>query len=121
MLRTLRLGLFGLWVLLLLLQMRFDVQAAHLGATGMTPDLTDFLKWGLTQGGLVAVVLVLLWSYRRDLARLGTDERQRNELLVALITKTTAAFSELTAAVRETHESHLTAFFKNIEGLNLRE
>lgn len=35
--------------------------------TGMSPS--DLLKWGIQQGGLTLVIVLLLWSYRRDFFR----------------------------------------------------
>lgn len=37
------------------------------GETGMSPS--DLLKWGVQQGGLTLVIVLLLWSYRRDFFR----------------------------------------------------
>ncbi len=52
---------------------------------------TEMLQWAVTQGGLVLVVLVVVWSYRRDFTRLFAVERERtSELLLALQQSTTA-------------------------------
>lgn len=51
----------------------------------------ELLQWGVTQGGLVLVVLVVVWSYRRDFQRVFDDERRKSsELLLALQASTTA-------------------------------
>jgi len=51
----------------------------------------QLLQWAITQGGLVAVVLVVVWSYRRDFHRIFQSENERTrELLVALEGSTTA-------------------------------
>lgn len=40
---------------------------------------TDLVKYAVTQGGLLAVVLVLLWSYRRELKRQLDDKEAERE------------------------------------------
>jgi hypothetical protein len=45
----------------------------------------QLLQWAVTQGGLVLVVLVVVWSYRRDFQRLFAAENGRTtELMLAL-------------------------------------
>jgi hypothetical protein len=41
-------------------------------------------RWALTQGGLTVVLLVLVWSYRKDLAR-WADDRVSSEKTIAEI------------------------------------
>lgn len=54
----------------------------------------ELLQWGVTQGGLVLVVLVVVWSYRRDFQRVFDAERTKSsELLLALQASTTALTS----------------------------
>lgn len=43
------------------------------------PQDGDFLKYAITQGGLLAVVLVLLWSYRKDTMGVLQGERDRTQ------------------------------------------
>ena len=59
---------------------------------------TTILRY-LEQGGLAAVLIVVLWSYRRDLARLLADEKEKTRLLMELIERNTAAQVKLADAV----------------------
>lgn len=45
----------------------------------------DMLRYAITQGGLLAVVLVLLWSYRRDFLRIQTKDDEKIALLMSLV------------------------------------
>jgi hypothetical protein len=68
-------------------------------AAQVTPSVggfeSEFLKWVLTQGGLTICLLGTLWSYRRDLARLLHEEESRNQVLMALVEKVTAALTHV--------------------------
>ena len=45
----------------------------------------DLYKYAITQGGLLAVVLVLLWSYRRDFKRIVDDQQARLGVMTELV------------------------------------
>jgi hypothetical protein len=51
----------------------------------------DVLRYAITQGGLFAVVLVLLWSIRRDYDRLKDGQTERISVLTDLVQQSTAA------------------------------
>lgn len=53
----------------------------------------DLVKYAITQGGLLAVVLVLLWSYRRDFLRIQQKDNEKIALLTALVSDNTAVMS----------------------------
>ena len=55
---------------------------------GTEPDL---LRYAITQGGLLAVVLVLLWSYRRDFLRIQQKDDDKIALLTTLVADNTVA------------------------------
>lgn len=52
---------------------------------------TDLVRYGLTQGGLLAVVLVLLWSYRKDMVGKLADRDNQLSVMTALVSKSTEA------------------------------
>lgn len=59
----------------------------------------DILKWGLTQGGLVIIVLILLWSYRRDFTRLMARDEEKIAVLTDLIGQTRSELAKSSAVV----------------------
>lgn len=65
----------------------------------ITPVEPDFWRYAITQGGLFAVVCVLLWSYRRDFIRIQDRDSEKLALLAGLIEKSVAAMSTVTAAL----------------------
>lgn len=52
---------------------------------------TDLVKYGLTQGGLLAVVLVLLWSYRKDMVGKLSDVGDQLAVMTSIVSKSTEA------------------------------
>lgn len=66
----------------------------------------DLVKWGMTQGALALVLLVVLWSYRRDFFR-KLDERQalidvlreEKNLIAGVIDKNTGALQSQALAL----------------------
>src|SRR4051812_22149918 len=56
----------------------------------------DLVKYAVTQGGLLAVVLVLMWSYRRDWQRTLSEERDRSSATLTLAKETTFALTRST-------------------------
>lgn len=61
---------------------------------------TTLLKYAVTQGGLAIVLLVVFWSYRRDLARIEVRDQEKLQIVTTLVEKNTAALvnSEATNA-----------------------
>lgn len=64
--------------------MAFAVDAA-------SPESTDLMRYAITQGGLLAVVLVLLWSYRKDTLSVLHEQEDRLKVLTDLVTQSTGA------------------------------
>lgn len=54
-------------------------------------DSGDLLRYAITQGGLLAVVFVLLWSYRKDTLGALNLERERVSILTDLVASTKTA------------------------------
>lgn len=54
---------------------------------------TDLVRYAITQGGLLAVVLVLLWSYRRDAMRQLSEKDERLAVMTELVRLSTAALT----------------------------
>ena len=61
----------------------------------------DLLKWGVTQGGLVLVTMIILWSYRRDFGRLLAEQRSELDVITALVKEASAAMTASAAASRD--------------------
>jgi hypothetical protein len=58
----------------------------------VAPSDPDLVRYAVTQGGLLAVVLILLWSMHRDSSR--KDERL--EVMTDLVAQSTAATARAT-------------------------
>ena len=63
-----------------------------------TESYTDLVKWGVTQGGITLVLVVVLWSYRREFLRKAEKQdsiievlRDEKKLLMEVIKENTAA------------------------------
>lgn len=64
------------------------------GGTGAETEAmpeTTLLKYAITQGGLALVLLVVFWSYRRDLARIELRDQEKLQIVTTLVEKNTAA------------------------------
>jgi hypothetical protein len=81
---------------------------ALLPSASVTTD-SDLVRYAVTQGGLLFVVLVLLWSYRKDAMGALQIERDRVEILTKLVGDTREANTKSADAV--------LAQAKSIEGL----
>lgn len=55
---------------------------------GQEPDL---MRYAITQGGLLMVVLVLLWSYRRDWTEIAEQRRAHITILTGLVQQSAVA------------------------------
>ena len=58
----------------------------------------EILKWGLTQGGLVVVLLLGGWVWRRDYIRLLARDDEKLSVLTALVSQSTTASDKNTTA-----------------------
>lgn len=73
---------------------------------------TDLPRYALTQGGLLAVVLVLLWSYRKDLNGVIREHESAHATMTELVQDSTAANVKTAEA--------LERMARAIETMNLR-
>lgn len=64
-----------------------------------------FYEWAFTQGGLTAVVLVLLWSYRRDFVSLLKSQDERLSVLTKLVGDAMGAIHAGTAQSEATEKA----------------
>jgi hypothetical protein len=51
----------------------------------------SLVKYAVTQGGLALVLLVVFWSYRRDLSRIEARDQEKLQIVTVLVEKNTAA------------------------------
>lgn len=65
----------------------------------------EFVKWAFTQGGLVLVVLILGWSYRRDMLRIAAKDGEKIELLTELVRDASTAVQASTSQSAATEKS----------------
>ncbi len=54
---------------------------------------TDFMRYAVTQGGLLAVVLVLLWSYRKDSMGQLKEKDEQLAVMTTLVSNATVALT----------------------------
>lgn len=69
------------------------------GSIGGFP--VDLAKWAMTQGGLVVVTLVILWSYRRDFKKVIEAQQQELGVVTELAKECSAHIAQSAAAQRE--------------------
>jgi hypothetical protein len=60
----------------------------------------DLLRWALTQGGLVVVLLVILWSYRKDFMSTLQQQRDVTTQMAAALKEASGALATHSEAVR---------------------
>jgi len=72
----------------------------HAAQSLPTPP-TDFdtLRYAMTQGGLLAVALVLLYVYRRDVLNQVARKDERLDYLAQMVQANTAAMERMASAV----------------------
>lgn len=88
--RTLR----GPILTLLLILLGWNASANELVTEVPAQRNIELLQWAVTQGGLVVVILVVVWSYRRDFQRVFSREDDKShELIIALQASSTAMTS----------------------------
>jgi hypothetical protein len=61
------------------------------GEPVVAPPDGDLLRYALTQGGLAVVVLVLMWSYRRDFTRILDAKEDRLVVMATMVSANIAA------------------------------
>lgn len=70
----------------------FMVAVGELGWSVTMPN-ADLIRYVFTQGGLFAVLIVVLWSYRRDFTRILDRDAERLEVLTGLVAANTSAMT----------------------------
>lgn len=79
---------------LFLISIRASAQVPAVSTTGaISPTEMQLAQWAITQGGLVVVVLVIIWSYRRDFHRIFQSEHERSKELIMALEASTSALS----------------------------
>lgn len=95
----------GLLLVVCLLMLAWNASAGTvipLATDGVPPTSeTALFQWAVTQGGLVVVVLVVVWSYRRDFSRLFASERQKSGELMIALQQSTAAIATHAEMMRD--------------------
>lgn len=79
----------------------------------------DFWRWAIIQGGLLVALVIVLWSYRKDLVGTLAEERDREKLLVDLVERSTSA-SNKTAAASESNERAVSRLAQALENWRVR-
>jgi hypothetical protein len=67
----------------------------------MTPQQTEFVQWAMTQGGVTLVLLVLMWSYRRDFKGILNRSTDENQELRYLLKENAAAATATALAIAQ--------------------
>jgi hypothetical protein len=77
----------------------------------------ETLRWAVTQGGLVVVILVVIWSYRRDFQRVFVEEQGRTRALMQALERTNMTLATHAEASRAQAE----AFQRAAQSIHLCE
>lgn len=96
--------------------------AAHQAPSGPFPSGSmepDFWRWAIIQGGLLVALLIVLWSYRKDLVGALAAERERATVLIELVRSSTAA-NEKSAAASEATEKAVHRLARALETMEKR-
>lgn len=77
----------------------------------ITSSDSSLIEYAVTQGGLLAFALVLLYFYRRDNFRIQAKDEEKIAVLVDLVAETKAAIIQAGAAIEKQsdaihHQSH---------------
>jgi hypothetical protein len=67
----------------------------------MDPAQSKALEWAMDKGGAYVVILLILFFYRRDWARLESQLRDQLSVLTELVIGATKAQADTAAALRE--------------------
>ena len=99
---------------LFLIAVRASAQVPAVPASGAVSQTEiQLAQWAITQGGLVVVVLVVIWSYRRDFHRIFQSEYQRTQELILTVQASTSALTMHAEMMRErasADREHVKAF-----------
>jgi len=113
----------GLILALLIMIVIVGVAAASpvppLDAAAAGESEIDLMRWAITQGGLTLALIVVLWSYRRDLRRDAEEKHVQLAVLVALVRESTAA-NEKSAAASEANEKAVHRLARALETMEKR-
>jgi hypothetical protein len=94
---------YGAGAILLLNSMTLaSAQPLEPGHPGMQ---IEFWKWAITQGGLVVVTLVILWSYRKDFKSVLAQNRESLSVIAGLVKDNAVSITEGAAAARAVSEA----------------
>jgi hypothetical protein len=88
-------------------------------STPSTPIEQEFWRWAIIQGGLLVALLIVLWSYRKDLVGVLASERERSSVLIELVKNSTAA-NEKSAAASEATEKAVQRLARALEMMEKR-
>ena len=77
------------------------VLAQAIGVSTMTPASESLMEFALRQGGAFAVLIIVLFYYRRDYRDLTAYKDNRDNQMVEMVREQTKANSEMAAALRE--------------------
>jgi hypothetical protein len=75
---------------------------------------TEFWKLALSQGGAVAVALILMWFYRRDWSRIISKDEEKIQILMGIVTDCAKAI-EASVAQSEATEKAVTRLARAME------
>lgn len=64
-------------------------------ASGAIMMDVELIKWGITQGGIATVLIVVLWNYRKDLKNQLIESRSDKAILITLVTDVKIALEDL--------------------------
>lgn len=78
-------------------------------------DSFSILQWAVREGGSVAIVLFVLYFYRRDWKRLNEETAAANRELVALVQANTTAMHSVVASNNQHNEVLLASVNRNTE------
>jgi len=67
----------------------------------VSPSAESIVDFALRQGGAFAILVIVLYFYRKDYRDLNDYRKGRDELLVGLVRDQTKAQTEMAAALRE--------------------
>lgn len=85
----------------------FQLAAQPLESTGSIGGFpVDLAKWAMTQGGLVVVTLVILWSYRRDFKRVIEAQQQELGVVTELVRDSSRHIAESAASQQALAQAH---------------
>jgi hypothetical protein len=66
----------------------------------IAPELSEnFIRYALTQGGLLSLVIVIGWSYRRDFTKMLDNKTEHISILTQLVAQSSVAQAQNAAAL----------------------